>query len=103
MQIVLGIFLIIIIGLVVFYYKQCEKANKEIYNLESLLDDKTYKNKQLERKVQKVENERDEAMIRAEKKISARLYTLVFQEQHYNNIENLQNKIKTILDDLGNH
>lgn len=102
MQIVLWIFLIILIGLVVFYYKQCEKANIEIYNLETLLDDKTYKCKQLEKKVQKVEEERDEAILRAEKKVSNRLYTLVFQEQHYNNVENLQNKIKTILEDLKN-
>lgn len=102
MQIVLWIFLIVLIGLVVFYYKQCEKANIEIYNLECKLDDSVYKNKQLEKKVKKVENERDEATIKAEKKVSDKLYTLVFQEQHYNNIENLQNKIKTILEDSKN-
>ena len=103
MQIVIGIILVISIGLAIFYYKQCEKANIEIYNLESLLDDKVYKYKQLEKKVKKVEDERDDAMDKAEENISKKLYTLVFQEPNYDSVENLQNKIKTVLDDLGNH
>lgn len=103
MYVVIGIILIILIGLVIFYYRQCEKANIEIYNLKCLLDDKVVQIKQLEKKVKRVEEEKEGAMNTAEKEISERLYTLVFQNQNFGSLEDLQNKIKTVLDDLGNH
>ena len=76
MQIVLGILLIIVIGVAVFYWNQFEEANEYILELEDRLDREKYNHEILEKKV----------------------YTATFEEPHLGSVKNLQNKIKTILE-----
>lgn len=97
MYVVLIIFLILFIALSVFYYRQLENANKEIYNLECKLDNSNYKSKQFEKKIAKLEEENENAMNYSNAKIKRKLYELVFQTPNYNSVEDLQNKIKTVL------
>ena len=103
MQIFLMMIFLIVLGLTIFYYKQCEKANKEIHSLECELKDSLGKNKQLENKVKLREEEKEKAYLKAEKKIKDDLYELVFQTMNYGSVKDLENKIKTVLGDVGNH
>lgn len=90
MQVIFWIMFLIVMGVAIFYWINYEKTCECLLDMERRLDDQTYTSKMLRIKA-------DSAKESAENQIKEQLYSLVFQTPHYNSIEDLQNKIKTVL------
>ena len=114
MQIVINVMFVVIVLVAIFFFYQFENAKEEIYNLEEQLDEQKCQYSILKKKTDSeikqlnamVANEKksaENAKESAEKEVKKELYELVFQSQNYDSVENLKNKMKTVLDDLGNH
>lgn len=76
MQVVLGVLLLIAMCVAVYFHYEFEEANEYILELEERLDREKYGREMLEKRVCEA----------------------VFDEPHLGSVKNLQNKVKTILE-----
>ena len=97
MQIVLWIFLLIAIGLVVFYFRAGRRLADENWELNRQLRIANSDVERFERQVDQLKEEKLQAEEEAEKHVKAKLYEMIFQTAHYNSVKDLQNKLKTVL------
>lgn len=98
MQVVFWVMFIVIGAVASFYFYEFEKANEEIYNLNCKLDDERYENKKLNEKYADTALIEKMAMEHLEK--LTEIKRMIYQDNNLNSIENLKNKIKTVLDDI---
>lgn len=98
MQVVLTVMFIVIIAVAIFYFYEFERACDEIYRLNCKLDEYKYSMKKLNEKYADTALIEQKAMEHIEK--LAYIKKMVFQDNNLNSIENLKNKIKTVLDDV---
>ena len=99
MSIFLGIMLLITGFLAVVFYNDSESKDTEIKDLVDDIGKQDEYCKKLEKKLEYVEKEKEEV----ETRVKQKLYKTIFQEMHYESVENLQNKLKTVLDTTTNH
>lgn len=91
MQIIINVMFVVVSIVAICYWFLYEKTCEEVLNLEEKLDETKYDLNVLQKKY-------DNASAIEELKVKKELYRAIFQEQNYNNLNNLENKIKTILD-----
>ena len=101
---VIAIFIIILLIIVAFYlYNELESAEQYIFDLESRPHALESENRELKQK----NKELSEMVLQAERRATQhfekiqKIYSKVYQEPNFNSVENLQNIIKTILDDCN--
>lgn len=84
-----------------YFYIELEKAEDYIFILEDRPYELREENKKLKLEKVDLKESSNQAEARAIKHFETlqKIRTAVFQEQNYGSVENLQNKIKTILDD----
>lgn len=102
MQIVVWIIMVVLVLIALYFYYQFEKNNEEILNLEAKLDEEVYTRKELQKRLMKEQETLLNVKKVAVKEVKKEIYELVFQSQHYDSVENLKNKMKTVLIDLDN-
>ena len=103
MQIVVWIIMVVLILVALYFYYQFEKNNEEILNLESKLDEEVCAKKELQKKLEEEQKHLLNVKKVAVEQVKKEVYELVFQSQHYESVENLKNKMKTVLEEVGNH